>query len=216
MAVLIAGLGLDVYRQNHGTTGESLLNLLEPGASAGRAGHRDQCMSVARRPVVSAPSVESTRGRRSCAASARGHRGLGDHCRDWRRLTYVHRSHTAPTSAARRARRQRYTATSETTAPASDPESGGIVQGLQANGIATASGRHAARVYQSARSAGADPHAGHAHDKGKQPTYTQIETMTDKQLLPLFPAGTMTLADIPSSARSSRKCTPSRSSIPRG
>jgi hypothetical protein len=35
------------------------------------------------------------------------------------------------------------------------------------------------------------------HDAGKQPTYTQIETMTDKQLLPLFPAGTMTLADIP-------------------
>jgi len=35
------------------------------------------------------------------------------------------------------------------------------------------------------------------HDKGKQPTFSQIETLSAQQLLPLFPANTVTAADLP-------------------
>ena len=77
-------------------------------------------------------------------------------------------------------------------------EAGAIAQGLQQNGISPAeSTTGGSSQVAGALTQGADGHGGTAHDKGKQPTYTEIETLSDDRLLPLFPAGTMTLGDIP-------------------
>ena len=90
---------------------------------------------------------------------------------------------------------QSVTATHVHTGP--NVEAGAIAQGLQQNGVSVpASATSNATPVAGALVQGADGHGGTAHDKGKQPTYTQIQTLSDDQLLPLFPAGTMTLADI--------------------
>ncbi|HEY7802081.1 MAG TPA: hypothetical protein VIE40_05355 [Dehalococcoidia bacterium] len=194
MALLLAGLGIDVYRQNHGTTGESLLNLWNPGHLLAAAGIALSTLSALAGLTVCALRGIDTRPallRRAAPVTAAwvliAAIGVGS-------LTYIAgNSGNAGSPALATAEVHNH---SETTAPTSDPESGGIVQGLQANGIATDSGDSGSSSTTLGQQA-ADPHAGHVHDAGKQPTYTQIETMTDKQLLPLFPAGTMTLADIP-------------------
>jgi hypothetical protein len=79
-----------------------------------------------------------------------------------------------------------------------DLEGAAIAEDLQQNGISPDSGTPtSSQAAAGGLPQGADGHGGSAHDKGKQPTYTQIETMSDAQLLPLFPANTMTLPDIP-------------------
>ncbi len=76
-----------------------------------------------------------------------------------------------------------------------------IAQGLKDNGITSdapsSSGDSSAGGSSALAGEGADGTVGSAHDKGKQPTYTQIMTMSDADLLPLFPPDTMTLGDIP-------------------
>ena len=91
------------------------------------------------------------------------------------------------------------------TAPADD--AGGIASGLQANGIDPSAGnapgsstdavaQQAAQV-PGALTQGSNGSAGGHHDHGKQPTFAQLESMTQAQLMPLFPADTVSEADFP-------------------
>ncbi len=75
--------------------------------------------------------------------------------------------------------------------PASD-ESSGIVQALTSQGISVG---EAATPVAGALAQGTI--GDNVHDRGKQPTFTQIETLSADQLLPLFPKDTMTAADLP-------------------
>lgn len=79
--------------------------------------------------------------------------------------------------------------------PASTPqsdESSGIVQALESQGISVG---EAATPVAGALAQGTIGDG--VHDRGKQPTFTQIETLAAGQLLPLFPANTMTADDLP-------------------
>lgn len=91
--------------------------------------------------------------------------------------------------------------TSAPTATMASAEAIGIASALQQQGIATDTG--------ASTDAAALPDAAAAHgetqpsatsgrrDRGVQPTFTQLQTMTQDQLLPLFPQDSMTAADFP-------------------
>lgn len=74
--------------------------------------------------------------------------------------------------------------------PADDAS--GILKALASNGIKVG---EAATPVSGALATGFI--GDNVHDKGKQPTFTQIETLSAGQLLSLFPANTMTEADLP-------------------
>jgi hypothetical protein len=198
IALLLLGLGIDAYRHNHSSADESLLSMSNPGHLIAAIGIAISAVSAlagltlaALRDIDSRPALLRRAAPVTAAWVMVAAIGVGS-------ITYI-----AATGATVGATHDHSADTTvlaahdhSATAPTTDAESGGIVQGLQQNGIAPDGGGSAGASTTLGQQA-ADPHAGHVHDAGKQPTYTQIETMTDQQLLPLFPAGTMTLADIP-------------------
>ena len=80
-------------------------------------------------------------------------------------------------------------------APADD--AGGVARALAAQGISGEPGSADTANVPGAPTQGFSGDGGHVHDKGKQPTLTQIETMSAAQTLPLFPADTVSAADLP-------------------
>ncbi len=114
-------------------------------------------------------------------------------------------------------------ATTDSSVVASADDAGGVAAGLKAQGIdpsggggsiaaagsstpgsgaqATTSGgttttADAAGV-AGALTQGSNGQPGHVHDHGKQPTFTQVDSMAESQLLPLFPADTISATDFP-------------------
>jgi hypothetical protein len=54
-----------------------------------------------------------------------------------------------------------------------------------------------AEQVQGALTQGSNGEPGGAHDHGKHPTFTQLVTLSDNQLMPQFPEGTLSAADLP-------------------
>lgn len=75
-------------------------------------------------------------------------------------------------------------------------ETNELVSALEEQGIDVDGGIDPAEV-EGALLQGASGAANGAHDHGQQPTFTQIEEMSDDELLPLFPEGTVTRDDLP-------------------
>lgn len=192
--IVFIGLAVDAYRHNHSAAEESLLSFSNPGH------------------VVVAAGLVLTGVSTLIGLSISAFRGIETRRELLRRVVpvtaaWVLTAAVAVASitylAASGATIGHSHGTATAAAPAHDhgagttAESGGIVQGLQQNGLAPGAAPTAAANVPGALTQGADGSGHSAHDKGKQPTYTQIVTLTDAQLLPLFPPGTMTLADIP-------------------
>src|SRR4029078_13198623 len=79
---------------------------------------------------------------------------------------------------------------------------GGVATALQAQGIDPGGSDASASVDPGSvpgaltQGSNGEANGGH-HDHGKQPTFTQVRTMTDAQLLPMFPENTVSAADLP-------------------
>jgi hypothetical protein len=80
-------------------------------------------------------------------------------------------------------------------APADD--AGGVARALAAQGITGVAASTDAASVPGALTQGFSGDGSHVHDKGKQPTFTQLETMSVDALLTLFPADTVSAADVP-------------------
>ena len=80
-------------------------------------------------------------------------------------------------------------------APADD--AGGVARALAAQGITGVAAATDASNVPGALTQGFSGDGSHVHDKGKQPTFTQLETMSAHAVLPLFPADTVSAADLP-------------------
>ncbi|MHB8515646.1 MAG: hypothetical protein ACYDCT_09710 [Dehalococcoidia bacterium] len=194
--VVFLGLGVDAYRHNHSAAEESLLSFSNPGHVVAAIG-----LVLAGFSTLIGFSISAFHGIETRQAMLRR---MAPVTAAWvltaavavASITYlaasgatIGHSPGAGTTAA--------TTAAHVHGAGTTAEAGGIVQGLQQNGLAPATATAAASSVPGALTQGADGSGHSAHDKGKQPTYTQIATLTDAQLLPLFPSGTMTLAEIP-------------------
>jgi len=193
MVVVFAGLGIDAWRHNHGAAEESLLSLGNPGHIVAFIGLAIVSASVLVGLSVSALKNVETSGdaiRRfaplTAAWVAVAMMAVGS-------LTYigtsgvtVGHSHGATTSAV-----------TDTHTHDSTGGDAGVTQALQQQGIATDGGATDPSSVPGALTQGVGGDGSHVHDHGKQPTFTQVETLSDAQLLPLFPANTVTAADLP-------------------
>jgi hypothetical protein len=193
MLVVFAGLGVDAWRHNNGASEESLLSLSNPGHLMAFIGLAITSVSVLAGLSVSALKNVETSGdavRRfaplTAAWVAVATMAIGS-------LTYiaasgvtVGHSHDGTTSAA-----------SDTHVHDSTGGDAGVAQALQQQGIATDGGAGDPSQVPGALTQGFTGAGDHVHDHGKQPTLAQFETIGDAQLLPLFPANTITAADVP-------------------
>ena len=195
MLIVFVGLAVDAYRHNHSATEESLLSLGNPGHVLAAIG-----LAVTSTAILLGLSVASLKGVSTVEHAIRRFvpvtvawvvlavMAVGS-------VTYVGasgvtigHSHGAASSVA-----------ADTTGTAA--EAGGVAQALKDQGIATDAGGAAAAVNPAsvpgALTQGSNGKAGGQHDHGKQPTFTQLETLSQDKLMPLFPADTVSAADFP-------------------
>jgi hypothetical protein len=198
MLIVFLGLIVDAYRHNHGAGEESLLSFGNPGHLIAGIG-----LALTSVSVLLGLSISALKGATSAEHAIRrfvpvtaawvavSAMAIGS-------ITYigasgvtVGHSHSGGTSAAADAR----------VAPADD--AGGVAQALKGQGIPTdGGGAPPAGTTDPASVPGAlvqgvDGNGGHVHDHGKQPTFTQIDSMGADQVLPLFPADTVSAVDLP-------------------
>ena len=192
MLVVFIGLAVDAYRHNHSAAEESLLSLGNPGHLLAAIG-----LAIASVAVLAGLSVSALKGTSTAEHAIRRFVPV---TAAWVTLTamaiasvtYIGASgvtighgHGTTSSAAADTHSQ------DTTGG----EAGGVAQALKDQGIAP-SGTDPASV-PGALTQGTNGQPGGHHDHGKQPTFTQLETMSQDQLMPLFPANTVTSADFP-------------------
>lgn len=207
MFIVFAGLAVDAYKHNHNAADETLLSMTNPGHLLAAIGLALTSISVL--VGLSIAMLKDTRSaehaiRRflplSAAMAALVAMVVGS-------LTYMGATgatngQTNGTTAVAAAGHDH----GATTVAAAD-DAGGVASGLQANGIDPSTGgapgssndtvaQQAAQV-SGALTQGSNGAAGHAHDHGKQPTFAQLESMSQAQVMPLFPADTVSEADFP-------------------
>jgi len=192
MLVVFIGLGVDAWRHNNGAEEESLLSLGNPGHLVAGIG-----LAVTSAAVLAGFSIAALKGARTVEAAIRRAVPV---TAAWvvlvtvaiASVTYIgatgvtvgHSSHDDTNVVA--------------DDHSGDDASGdaGVAAALQDEGIIDA--KEDPSSVEGALTQGSNGEAnGGEHDHGAQPTFTQMETMTDDELLPLFPAGTVTKADLP-------------------
>lgn len=200
MAIVFAGLAVDGYRHNHSAAEESLLSFGNPGHLIAAIGLVITSASVLIGFSIAAlkdvPTVERAI-RRAVPVTAL-----------WvtltavaiASLTYLGASgatigHSHSDAASVVADEHTHT---DTTGGDAGVASALQQQGIDPGGASDASASVDPASVPGALTQGSNGEAnGHQHDKGKQPTFTQVSTLSDAQLLPLFPANTVTEADLP-------------------
>lgn len=193
MVVVFVGLGVDAWRHNHGAAEESLLSLSNPGHLMAFIG-----LTITSVSVLSGLSVSALKNVQTGADAVRRFAPL---TAAWvavatmaiGSLTYIGASgvtvgHSHGTTAS---------VASDTRTHDATGGDAGVAQALQQQGIATDGGGTDPSKVPGALTQGFTGAGDHVHDHGKQPTFTQVDTMSDTQLLPLFPADTVTAADLP-------------------
>ncbi len=204
VAIVFIGLAVDAYRHNHSAAEESLLSFGNPGHIVAAIGLVVASISVLVGLSLSAlkdvTSVEHAVRRFvpvTAAWVAMSAIAIGSLTYMGATGTTVGHSHGATTAAV------------AGTQPGSADEAGGVAAALQGQGIAIDGGGASAGAAASGAPAtnpasvagalvqGANGTGGSAHDHGKQPTFTQIESMSADKVLPLFPADTVAAADYP-------------------
>jgi hypothetical protein len=76
-------------------------------------------------------------------------------------------------------------------------DAAGIARALDTQGIKVESAPAPDAGVPGALTQGFSGGGGHAHDRGKHPTFAQVESLPAAQLLPLFPANTVSPGDLP-------------------
>jgi hypothetical protein len=198
LVVVFVGLGVDAWRHNHGAQEESLLSPGNPGHLIAFIGL--SCTSIA---VLAGFSISALK---NVATVPDAVRRFAPITAAWvvvaataiGSLTYiaatgvtVGHSHGAATQAAADTHTHNDAAANEALGDA------GVAQALRQQGIEAGGGGTDPASVPGALTQGASGVAGAAHDHGKQPTFAQIESLSDAQLLPLFPPNTVTAADLP-------------------
>jgi hypothetical protein len=205
MLIVFAGLAVDAYRHNHGATEESLLSLGNPGHLLAAIG-----LAITSVAVLAGLSVAALRG---VTTADHAIRRFVPVTAAWvvlttmaiASVTYIGASgvtighnHDATTTAVTDTT---HTHTTDTTGG----EAGGVAQALSGQGIDTSGGgspggsnggQDPSQV-PGALTQGSNGQPGHVHDHGQQPTFTQLETLSQDQLMPLFPPDTISAADFP-------------------
>ncbi len=190
MIVVFIGLAIDAWRHNNGAGEESLLSFSNPGhlvAGIGLIG-----TSAA---LLIGLSVSTLKGAETAQATIRrfvpvtaawvavAAIGVGS-------ITYIaasgvtvgHGEHADDTAAV------------AADHPHNDGGDAGVAQAVKDAGVDLNDPGNVPGALNQGASGQADGH----HDKGKHPTFTQLQTMTDDQLLPMFPAETVAAANLPS------------------
>jgi len=194
MIVVFAGLAIDAYRHNHGAGEESLLSLGNPGHLVAAIGLAITSLaSLAGLSVAMLRGVTTPEGavRRfvpvTAAWVALATLGVAS-------VTYIAASgvtvgHSDAAGAVAGAHAH--------TTDAGAADAGGVAKALTQQGIISSDQPDPATV-PGALTQGSNGDAnGHQHDHGKQPTFVQIETLSAETVLPLFPADTVSAADLP-------------------
>jgi len=188
LVIVFVGLGVDAWRHNNGADEAALLSLGNPGHIIAFVG-----LAMASVAVLAGLSVTALKDAASAPDAMRRFvpvtvawvvvavAGIGS-------LTYIAatgvsigHSHSATPSAA---------------AGTTGSEAVDIAQALQQQGISTDAGAAGPSAPGALPQGGTGANSA-PHDMGKQPTFSQIDTLSDSQLLPLFPANTVTAADLP-------------------
>jgi hypothetical protein len=213
MAIVFAGLAVDGYRHNHSAAEESLLSFGNPGHLIAAIGLVLTSISVLAGFSIAALKDVKTADhaiRRAVPVTALWVMltavAIGS-------LTYlgasgatIGHSHGTDTASAVADTHVHTDTTGGDAGVAAALQQQGIdpggSDGQQVAGGATSTPGASASVdpasVPGALTQGSNGEAGgHQHDHGKQPTFTQVSTMTDAQLLPLFPANTVSAADLP-------------------
>jgi hypothetical protein len=199
MLVVFVGLGVDAYRHNHSATEESLLSLGNPGHLLAAIG-----LAITSAGVLIGLSVASLKGVTTAEHAIRRFvpvtaawvvlsvMAIGS-------VTYIGAS--GVTIGHSHGDTGSVVADTAHTHTAAADDAGGVAKALQSQGISTDAGGVAATTdpasVAGALTQGSNGQAGHVHDHGKQPTFTQLQTLSQDKLMPLFPAGTMTSTDFP-------------------
>ena len=200
MLIVFAGLAVDAYRHNHSAAEESLLSLGNPGHLLAAVG-----LAVTSIAILLGLSVAALKGTTTVEHAIRrfvpvtaawvvlASMAIGA-------VTYIGAS--GVTIGHSHGDASSVVADTTHAHAASADDAGGVAQALQSQGIATDAGGAAATTdpasVPGALTQGSNGEAGgHVHDHGKQPTFTQLETLSQDKLMPLFPAGTISAADFP-------------------
>ena len=189
MLVVFIGLGIDAWRHNNGAGEESLLSFGNPGHLVAAIG-----LGMTSLAVLAGLSVSMLRGAPSAQAAMRrfvpvtaawaavAAVGVGS-------ITYIGATgvtvgHSHDESVVAAATDHNHDATGG---------DAGVAQAVKDAGV----NLNDPSQVQGALTQGTNGQAGGAHDHGKHPTFTQLQTMSDDKLLPLFPSGTLAAGDMP-------------------
>jgi len=188
MLVVFAGLAVDAWRHNNGAAEESLLSLSNPGHLIAAIG-----LGVTSAAVLAGLSVSLLGGVRAPEALVRRFVPL---TAAWvavaavavGSITYIGASGTSVGHEHESA-----VAGAQTDAAGGDA---GVAQALRDQGIPTGTDTNPADV-DGAFSQGASGTPDGRHDHGKHPTFTQLGSMPNDDLVSRFPQGTLDAADLP-------------------
>jgi hypothetical protein len=193
MAIVFIGLAVDGYRHNHSAVEESLFSFGNPGHLIAAAGlvltSVSALLGLSFSVLRGATTVEHAVRRLIPVTAA------------WVVLSAAaigSGTYLATTGAT-----IGHVVTANVAADGTGIEASGVAQALKAQGIAidggssTAAGTTNPGSVPGALVQGVDGTGNTVHDHGKQPTFTQVDTLSADQLLPLFPPNTVAAADLP-------------------
>lgn len=188
MLVVFVGLAIDAWRHNNGAGEESLLSFSNPGHLVAGIG-----LMITSAALLAGLSVSMLKGAETAQATVRRFVpitaawvavvavGVGS-------ITYIGASgvtvgHSHGDDALVAAEDHAH------------PDGGdaGVAQAVKDAGVDLNDPSQVA----GALTQGTNGQEGGAHDHGAHPTFTQLRTMSDSSLLPMFPKGTLTAADMP-------------------
>lgn len=201
MAVVFVGLAVDGYRHNDSATMESLVSVRNPGHLIAALGLALTSVSVligfSIAALKNASSAEHAIRRSIPVTGA----WVGLTAIAIGSLTYL--SATDAMIGGGHSPDMVMTSSGSPAADAQALDAAGVSSALKQQGIDPSGGGSSASAtidptsVPGALTQGTNGKAnGMKHDMGKQPTFTQFSTMTDAQLLPLFPMNTVSAPDV--------------------
>jgi len=198
MAVVFIGLAVDAYRHNHSASEETLLSFGNPGHLIAAVG-----LVLGSASALLGLTLSTLRG---TSTAEHAIRRMVPVTAAWVALTTIAVGSITyiGASGATIGHSHGSTASATTDAHTHNDTTGGdagVAQALNNQGITTTGGDGGGNQDPSqvpgALTQGTNGQPGNHHDHGKQPTFTQLETLSEDELMPMFPPGTMTEADFP-------------------
>jgi hypothetical protein len=197
MLIVFAGLAVDAYRHNHGAAEESLLSLGNPGHLLAAIG-----LAITSVAVLTGLSVAALKGVTTADGAIRRFVPV---TAAWVVLTTMAIASVTYIGASGVTIGHSHPVTTSVVTDTTGGEAGGVAQALSSQGIDTGGGGSSGgsnggqdpSQVPGALTQGSNGQPGHVHDHGQQPTFTQLEALSQDQLMPLFPPGTISAADFP-------------------